>query len=288
MEQEINQIGPTPKNNSLPFVTVVTVILTAIIVGGGIYWWVKQKESNKIFPNQLSYQVGNSSVRVDFSLGELALDLGPAWRVFSIADLPTDVTKKESSKLFYGQGCLAWCLDDQFGVQAHYALVSPERWNEITKTSSDKLNQFGYLGEPPTVLELLREIDAVVLPKQHGQSLEQFMKSMDDKLLTIAKNQFDAGNASREYLQWAQSGFFGNFKNKEVVTISSQKVQALLLSNRTTPPAPDTELFLLLGCTQGDRVFVLSKGPFSSGKMDYPELLRSLGEKFSFNENFCN
>jgi len=45
MEQPVNQFDSTSKNN-LPLLPVaVAVILTAIIVGGGIYWWTSQKQT---------------------------------------------------------------------------------------------------------------------------------------------------------------------------------------------------------------------------------------------------
>ena len=45
MEQPINQFDSTPKNNSVILPVTVGVILTAIIVGGGTYWLMTQKQT---------------------------------------------------------------------------------------------------------------------------------------------------------------------------------------------------------------------------------------------------
>jgi outer membrane murein-binding lipoprotein Lpp len=45
MEQPINQFDSSPKNSSPLIPIIVSVILTAVIVGGVIFWWTGQKQN---------------------------------------------------------------------------------------------------------------------------------------------------------------------------------------------------------------------------------------------------
>ncbi len=271
------------KNTAL----VLLPVLFVVLVGLSIAYSKKISEKEKL--PELSYQVMNSGVSVKFSLFGAGLELDSGWRVFSITDLPTGVANKENAETFYSQAGVPWFLDLGITPLAHYALVSPAHWLEISETPSDKLADFGYLGQPPTVRELLREVEVVIMQKERGQSLEQFVKKIDDTKRADAERSYKDGNATESFAEEARIGYFGNFKNREELQTSSPKVQALLLSDGTIH-YPDGEFFLLMGCTSGEKVVVVNKGPFPSysGKVDYLELLRSFPLKFAFNEHFCD
>lgn len=45
MEQPINQFDSSPKSGTQFLTIIITVALTALVVGGGIYWWANQKQT---------------------------------------------------------------------------------------------------------------------------------------------------------------------------------------------------------------------------------------------------
>ena len=59
MEQPINQFDSTNKNNPTLLPITIAVILTAIIVGGGTYWWADQKQT------ELNNEIASLRIQVD-------------------------------------------------------------------------------------------------------------------------------------------------------------------------------------------------------------------------------
>ena len=78
MEQPINQFDSAPKNNSVLLSVIITLTLTAIIVGGGIYWWANQKQT----------ELNNELVKTKFELAILNF-----WQVRQVFQDPQNKNK---------------------------------------------------------------------------------------------------------------------------------------------------------------------------------------------------
>jgi len=284
--------------NKQTFSKIWVLIIFVVFVAGGILAWQHWRipKEGKVVPD-VSYQIADSTVLIDFPRLGVNINLELGWRIFTLGNLPTDVNKEKFWEIFYSTQYgvpwfhVSWAYGKGFIPLAplpliHYTLVSPERWREITQTSGEQLGQFGALGMTPTISELLREIDIVVFSKERGQSLEQFMTMADDKKYLDAKRAFDEGRLQSEP-QKEEKEFFGKFKNREIISTVSPNVQSMLLSDPTSPVRYNAELFLLFSCVPGDKVVVLSRAPFYSTNINYLELFRSLSQKFKFKENFC-
>lgn len=270
---------------------ILVILISGLLVSKKILVEEHGRESQD---SNLGFSVGTTSEIVQLTLPEgIELVLDSGWRVFSLDSQSGDYLRgaMDGENTFYdGQVGVPWFLYSDLEVmpKTHFTLVSPQRWSQLTETSSDQLNQFGYLGEPPRFIDLLREFDVVVLPKQKDQTLQQYLAEVDARALAKAQISYANGEAVIDVVESAQKGFFGNFESREAKTMSFG-VETLLLSGRTTPSPLDAEQFLILACPAGSKVIVVNKGPYAMVDIehDYLQYLREIRDQVGIQKKFC-
>ncbi len=292
-------------------IVIISIIIGVLITAGGVWYYQNQKEK----PEELITKIEEYDSYSIFSLSRwgIVFRFGPGWIISTITERPTDVLTKEFKNKIIGQAGIPWflyseVLESDFIPLAHYMLVTPERYSEISQIPSDELNQFGYWDMAISLNELLREIDVVILNKKTNQTLNQFIDDFDgldiiqteefyQKERMAREKQYQEGTITKEhlerilaahdeYLKEIRRGFFGNFKNKEAITLTNG-VESLLLWGPTKPMPSDGTLFLLFSCPTGRSVIILGQGPFSSHSINYLDKFREIRENISFTKTFC-